>query len=93
MWQKQQRQAVALTGKVRTGLVRAGRGAGRLPAGDVDGFEVLGHLRDLYGVEPARGMQSCHARSVRYADSRSVCVRGRPPLRVLGEGGPELLCL
>lgn len=39
------------TSKVGSGLVGGGRGGGRLPSGDVDGLEVLGHLSDLDRVE------------------------------------------
>ena len=42
------------TSKIGTRLICAGRGAGRLPTGDVDGLEVLGHLSDLYGVETGK---------------------------------------
>mmetsp|Transcript_44348 Transcript_44348/g.105605 ORF Transcript_44348/g.105605 Transcript_44348/m.105605 type:complete len:297 (+) Transcript_44348:885-1775(+) len=37
-------------------LVRGGGGGGALPAAHVDGGEVLGHLRDLHGVQRPEGV-------------------------------------
>lgn len=47
-----------VVGKIGSGLERAGSGRGALPAGDVDGLEVLGHLGDLDGVETATVLEA-----------------------------------
>jgi hypothetical protein len=46
----------SLTSEIRTRLVGGGSGTGRLPSGDVDGLEVLGHLGQLHGVQCAVGV-------------------------------------
>lgn len=46
-----------LTSEIGTGLVRGRCGGRALPAGDVDGFEVFGHLSHLNRVETAYYVQ------------------------------------
>lgn len=47
------RSHIRLTSKIRARLICAGSRARRLPTGNVDGLDVFGHLRHLYGVKAA----------------------------------------
>lgn len=67
-----------LTSKIWTGLV-GGRGrAGALPSRDVDGFEVLGHLRQLDGIEAV--VQECDR--AKTSPMQIVRITRRPPRRL-----------